>query len=106
MSNLSATVSMLATKFFPSEAAFPLGASHHHVSDTPSTSTLLYTDDIALLLEKLALENRHDVSHGWAPRTLASGGVPYSTVFDAFHNMYESQVSSTPPCHSDHSVNV
>ncbi|KAF8587314.1 nucleoporin [Ramaria rubella] len=73
MSNISTTISLLTSRFFPSEAAFPL-------------------DDIALLLAKLALENRHDVSRGWAPRTLASGGVPYATIFDAFHNMYESQI--------------
>ena len=59
-------------------------------------------DDIALLLEKIALEYRNDVPHGWAPRILASGGVPYATLFDAFHNMYESQVSLTHSC--DHSV--
>jgi hypothetical protein len=53
------------------------------------------TDDIALLLEKLALENRHAVSPGWAPRTLASGGIPYATIFDVFQNMYESQVSGS-----------
>lgn len=63
----------------------------------PLSLILSHTDDIALLLEKIALENRYDVSHGWAPRTLASGNVPHSTIFDAFHNMYESQVSSTPP---------
>ncbi|KAF8527887.1 nucleoporin [Hysterangium stoloniferum] len=82
MSHLSAAVSLLASKFFPSEAAFPL-------------------DDIALLLEKLALENRQELSPGWAPRTLTSGGVPPATVFDGFHNMYESQI---PPFNTQEAI--
>ncbi|KIJ28090.1 hypothetical protein M422DRAFT_270666 [Sphaerobolus stellatus SS14] len=71
MANISAIVSALASHFFPSEAAFP-------------------RDIITLMLEKLALENRHVVSQGWTPRTLATGGVPYGSIFDAFQNLYES----------------
>ncbi|GJJ09444.1 hypothetical protein Clacol_003667 [Clathrus columnatus] len=82
MSNVSAIVSLLASRFFPSEAAFPL-------------------DEIALLLEKLALETREYVPYGWAPRTLTSGSVPYGTVFDTFHSMYESQV---PPFNKQEAV--
>lgn len=93
MANLSASISVLASRFFPSEAAFPLGMSCPP-SSTPDLPSQLETDDIALLLEKLALENRHDIPYGWAPCALARGGVPYPTLFDAFHNMYESQVSS------------
>ncbi|KIJ40773.1 hypothetical protein M422DRAFT_256189 [Sphaerobolus stellatus SS14] len=73
MANISAIVSALASCFFPSEAAFPL-------------------DIITLMLEKLALENRHVISQGWKPQTLATGGVPYGSIFDAFQNLNESQI--------------
>jgi hypothetical protein len=91
MSHISATVSLLVSKFFPSEAAFPLGMIISLLFDKAN----YHTDDIALLLEKLALENRQDLPPGWAPRTLSSGGVPHATIFDAFYNMYESQVTIT-----------
>jgi len=49
----------------------------------------------------LALEIREHVPFGWAPRTLASGNVPYGIIFDTFHNMYESQV---PPFNKQEAV--
>ena len=43
---------------------------------------------------RFALANKAAVPHGWAPRILIQCGVPFTDVWDVFHEMYESQVQS------------
>ncbi|RDB29219.1 hypothetical protein Hypma_015604 [Hypsizygus marmoreus] len=63
----------LGKRFFPSDSAFPLRY-------------------IATLLVRFTLANKEAVPPGWAPRILIQSGVPYTDVWDVFHEMYESQV--------------
>ncbi|KAG6885845.1 hypothetical protein C0993_008808 [Termitomyces sp. T159_Od127] len=64
----------LGKRFYPSETAFPLRF-------------------VATLLVRFTLANKNVVAFGWAPRILIECGVPYTDVWDVFHEMYESQVS-------------
>ncbi|KAG6862386.1 hypothetical protein C0995_011826 [Termitomyces sp. Mi166 len=63
----------LGKRFYPSESAFPLRF-------------------IATLLVRFTLANKNVVAFGWAPQILIECGVPYTDVWDVFHEMYESQV--------------
>ncbi|KAG6853585.1 hypothetical protein C0991_003109 [Blastosporella zonata] len=63
----------LGKRFYPSESAFPLRF-------------------IATLLVRFTLANKNVVAYGWAPRILIQCGVPFTDVWDVFHEMYESQV--------------
>ncbi|KAG6818004.1 hypothetical protein H0H87_009159 [Tephrocybe sp. NHM501043] len=63
----------LGKRLYPSESAFPLRF-------------------IATLLVRFTLANKNVVVYGWAPRILNQCGVPYTDVWDVFHEMYESQV--------------
>ncbi|KNZ78533.1 putative nucleoporin [Termitomyces sp. J132] len=74
----------LGKRFYPSESAFPLRF-------------------IATLLVRFTLANKNVVAFGWAPRILIECGVPYTDVWDVFHEMYESQV---PPFNDQANVQV
>ncbi|KAF9015084.1 nucleoporin [Cyathus striatus] len=63
----------LGQRFYPSESAFPL----RH---------------IATLVVRFKLNNRNSVPTGWASRLLIQSGVPYTEIWDIFHEMYESQI--------------
>ncbi|KII93895.1 hypothetical protein PLICRDRAFT_36114 [Plicaturopsis crispa FD-325 SS-3] len=63
----------LGQRFYPSESAFPL----RHVST---------------LLVRFALANKGILPYGWAPRILVQCNVPFSEIWDVFHEMYESQI--------------
>jgi len=63
----------LGQRFYPSESAFPLRF-------------------IAKLLVRFTLANKQLVPHGWAPRVLVQCRVPFTDIWDVFHEMYESQI--------------
>jgi len=71
--HIIAKIVPLGQRFYPSESAFPL----RH---------------IASLLVRFGLSNKGVLPYGWAPRILIQCGVPYSDVWDVFHEMYESQI--------------
>jgi nuclear pore complex protein Nup155 len=48
---------------------------------------------IATLLVRFTLANKGALPYGWAPRILVQCGVPFTEIWDVFHEMYESQVS-------------
>jgi len=68
-----AKIMPLGQRFWPSESAFPL----RHV---------------ATLLVRFELTNKEVLPYGWAPRILVQCGVPYTEIWDVFHEMYESQI--------------
>jgi len=72
----------LGQRFFPSESAFPL----RH---------------IAMLLVRFSLVHKGSLPYGWAPRILVQCGVPFTEIWNVFHEMYESQV---PPFNDQSNV--
>ncbi|KAG6898064.1 hypothetical protein C0992_006542 [Termitomyces sp. T32_za158] len=79
----------LGKRFYPSESAFPL------------PNQIMDIGFIATLLVRFTLANKNVVAFGWAPRILIECGVPYTDVWDVFHEMYESQV---PPFNNQANV--
>jgi nuclear pore complex protein Nup155 len=93
-----AKVVPLGQRFCPSESAFPLRKGvqcSELASQTNLFFSLVFLGHIATLLVRFVLANKGILPYGWAPRVLVQCGVPYTEIWDVFHEMYESQV-----CHS------
>ena len=72
----------------------------HYVSLNHSLTfthlTVELSEHIATLLVRFALANKEALPYGWAPRILVQCGVPFTEIWDVFHDMYESQVRHVP----------
>lgn len=53
---------------------------------------------VVTLLVQFALRNKGSRPSGWAPRVLRECEIPYSEIWELFHEMYESQVSTSAVC--------
>ncbi|KAF5385502.1 hypothetical protein D9757_005350 [Collybiopsis confluens] len=82
---LSSKIIKLGKRFFPSVFAFPLR--------NPEL--------VADLLVRFSLARKEVLPSGWASKVLAEAGVPYTEIWDAFHEMYESHI---PPFHEQANV--
>ncbi|KAJ3091850.1 hypothetical protein HK102_013147 [Quaeritorhiza haematococci] len=101
---LRAKVKEIGTKYYPNENVFPLRKLHTQIQfavecwtrdlDSPKFSPHP-PGYLCNVLESASLQ-QESVEPGWVIRAMRDVGVPYQTLFQIFHDMFETKVTPTP----------